>query len=298
MTPGSSTLLCAVLGHPVAHSISPAVHNAALQHRGRDAVYLAFDVRPGELGRALEGLKALGAAGANLTVPHKVAALDLVDRVDTDARRIGAANTLVFEGAGPVAHNTDVQGVLFAVRETWPDALGAPWLVLGAGGGGRAAAWAAAEAGSPVLVTNRTRERAAELVGDLTSSGHGAELVAWEERTARAGSVALVIDATSMGMDGGPGPLAEQDLESAAAGGCLGLMDMFYARGETELVRTARRAGLVAADGVQMLVGQAAASYRLWWEEEAPVDIMRAAASEALGRSTADSRPPGLPPLP
>lgn len=283
--PDASTRFAAVVGHPIAHSLSPQIHNAALRHEGRNAVYLAFDVPPGALTSAVEALRSLGAVGCNVTIPHKGDAARIADDPSEDVRRTGAANTLVLRPDGVAAHNTDVPGVLAALRGLRVDPQGLDVLVLGSGGAGRAAAWALAGAGArSVAVANRTRERAEELVRALEGAGHGAELVAWEDRDTAVGRCGILVNATSVGLEGPESPLSPEALVGAAVGGCRAVLDLVYTPRETTLVGAAREAGLRAADGLEVLVCQGAEAYRLLWGTEPSVEVMHEAAATAAGR--------------
>jgi shikimate dehydrogenase len=283
--PDARTRLAAVVGHPVAHSLSPPIHNAALRHDGLNAVYLAFDVRPERFADAVDGMRELGAVGCNVTIPHKEAALEVAATRGPSAERIGAANTLVFASDGVVAHNTDPDGVRGVLTELSLDPRGNPCLVLGAGGAGRGAAWALAEAGAdPLVLANRTGERAVRLAADLAEAGFGCRHVGWEEAPRAAASGAIVVNATSVGLSDGASPLDETALRGVAVGGCRLVLDLVYAPGETALVRSAREHGLVAVDGLGVLVHQAASAYALFWGRAAPVDVMREAADRAAGR--------------
>lgn len=284
--PDAATTLTAVIGHPVSHSLSPAIHNAALASDGRNAAYLAFDVAPDDLRDAVAGLRAIGAVGANVTVPHKTAALAIADEASEAAKRVGAANTLLLGRDAVRADTTDPIGVLGALADLGFDPSGSRVLVLGAGGAGRAAAWAVADAGATwVAVANRTGVRADALAERLLASGRPAGTVAWSAIGGAAAEADLVVHATSVGLGGGAGPLAEADLRGASDAGCRALLDLVYAPGETALVTAARAAGLTAADGLGMLVHQAAAAYERFWGAPAPLTVMRDAAARAAGRT-------------
>lgn len=274
------TKLCCVIGHPIAHSLSPHIHNAALRHDGRDAVYLAFDAT--DVRATLAGLQAIGAVGCNVTIPHKEAAWAEVVERSAGAERIGAANTIVFGSAGPVAHNTDPDGIIGALAGLDAAPSGARCLVLGAGGAGRAAVWALASAGAAeVVVANRTEERAAEVARDL-----GARHVPWDDLGKEVSRAEIVVQATSVGMDGDGRVFGLGEIEGAAASGCRAVLDLVYVTGGTPLVRDALAAGIPAGDGLEVLVQQAGAAYRLFWGAEAPLEVMRQAALEAAGRGS------------
>jgi shikimate dehydrogenase len=268
------TRLCGVIGHPIAHSLSPVIHNAALQHDGRDAEYRAFDVT--DAAQALRELAEQGAVGVNVTIPHKRAAWELASSRSAGAEAIGAANTVVFEaGGGMAAYNTDPDGVIGGLRDLGVEVSGAKCLVIGAGGAGRAAVWALRQAGaSQVAVANRTDAKGADVAREL-----GAEAVPWADVADAVTRSEIVVHATSLGMDGEATPLS-----GIVASGARGVvLDLVYAPGETDLVRCARSAGIVTADGLGVLVHQAAAAYEIFWGSAAPIEVMRDAALAAAG---------------
>jgi shikimate dehydrogenase len=296
--PDARTKLLGVIGHPVAHSLSPAIFNAALRHDEVNADYHAFDVPPEKFAEAVRGLRAAEALGFNVTIPHKEAALALADDPSPEAERIGAANLLVFSPDAVRARNTDHAGITRALNEMDIDPAGKTVLVLGAGGAGKAAAWAVADAGGEtVLLSNRTPKRAEDLCLALRRSGHRAHVVEWEARAEAAATSRLLINATSVGLDGPESPLGHEPLESARETGCMGLLDLVYGSEETKLARDARAAGLKAADGLDMLVYQAAESYGLLLGRPAPLEVMFEAAARAAGRPGPKRPSEGLPPL-
>jgi shikimate dehydrogenase len=258
--------LCGVLGHPVGHSRSPAMHNAAYRQLGLDWRYVRLPVPPDLFAETVRALPASGYRGANVTIPHKVGALRLADAASPAAAAIGAANTLTFAEGRVEAENTDAGGLLDALDRS-VDGLRA--LVLGAGGAGRAAAWALRQAGAAeVAVWNRTPERAMELADDLG--------VNFAERPRPAD---LLVNATSVGMAG------EDEAEALAALGLDALAppplvaDLVYrADAATPVQHWAQRAGAAVVDGLEVLVRQGARSFELWTGRPAPLDTMRAAA--------------------
>ena len=260
--------LCGVLGHPVGHSRSPAIHNAAYAELGLDWHYVKLPVPPELFEETVRGLPASGYRGANVTIPHKLAALELADAASPAARSVGAANTLTFAGGRIEAENTDAGGLLDAIDRS-VDSLRA--LVLGAGGAGRAAAWALREAGAAeVAVWNRTPERAAALARDLG--------VAHAERP-RATDV--IVNATSVGLDPAtPDEEALGQLGLAGADPPSLVVDLVYsAGGITPLQAWAERAGASFVGGLEVLVRQGARSFELWTGRPAPLAAMRAAAA-------------------
>jgi shikimate dehydrogenase len=293
----ASTRLCAVLGHPIRHSASPAMHNAALAALHLNWRYFAADVSPPDLRAALAGAKAMGFAGLNLTVPHKTAALEMMDVLDAKARLLGAVNTVVFEtrGAGgewiPLGrvvgeiaaevrthgHNTDAGGLARSLKEDfqWPDLRGASVLLLGAGGAARAAALQLAEEGvASLFLVNRTAARAAQLAAEVAAHFPAVRVIQALPRD----PVDLVINATSLGLKAGdPPPLDEEWLKSRHP---LRAYDVVYPTAETPFLRAARDAGCQTANGLGMLLYQGAAALELWTGLPAPVEIMRAALKE------------------
>jgi shikimate dehydrogenase len=254
-----------VLGWPVAHSRSPAIHEAAYHALGlADWRYQLLPVPPELLAEVVPALPAAGFVGANVTIPHKQRALALADTATEPARAIGAANTLSFGDGHIDADNTDSPGLLAALPQ--PPA-GARAMVLGAGGSARAAVWALTTAGAAeVMVWNRTADRARELCARL-----GGRVVD------RAEPADLLVNCTAVGITPGSSPWRDLPLspESLRAYPCV--VDLPYAEPHTELAFAARRAGAVVVDGLEVLVRQGALSLERWSGRPAPLDEMRAA---------------------
>jgi shikimate dehydrogenase len=272
---GARTSLVGLFGHPARHSLSPIIHNAAFKIRGLDFVYLAFDVLPEHLGAAVDGLRALGMRGVNLTVPHKEAVMPYLDRVDGLAERIGAVNTIVNDQGTLVGHNTDVGGFIDALRVVLPDGAGGrDCLVAGAGGASRAVVAAlVAEGAARISIYNRHPERAAALCADAAQWGPTDCGTVPAEGLGEAVSRAeLLINATPLGLDGSVKllPLPVDTLHSGQV-----VVDLAYASSRTALVDAALVRGAHAIDGKEMLVRQAALAYRYWTGVEPPVDVMR-----------------------
>jgi shikimate dehydrogenase len=260
----------------VAHSRSPAIHRAALAELGLDGEwsYEAIDVPPERFDETVRSMAAEGFAGANVTVPHKLAALAIAAEASQAATAIGAANTLTFAGDGVVADNTDAAGLLAALGDS---PRGKRALVMGAGGAGRAAAWALRSAGAEVEVWNRTPDRAERLAADLGVASLGSADP--EPRTA---DFDLIVNATTVGMaaaSGGEGPgLKALPIDADALSEIHVVVDLVYGSRETELERLARERGARVVDGLEVLVRQGAASFRLWTGIDPPVEAMRRAA--------------------
>jgi shikimate dehydrogenase len=253
--------LTGVLGHPVEHSRSPAMHNAAFEALGLDWRYVKLPVAPDVFEEAVRALPESGYRGANVTIPHKEAALALGDDASDAARAIGAANTLTFADGSIHADNTDAAGLLAALPGE-PRGLAA--LILGAGGAGRAAAWALRDAGADVSVWNRTPKRAASLAADLGVASVEAPVGA-----------ELVVNATSVGLQPGD-PLEE--LPVAWIDPPRVAVELVYGDHETPFAAWAQSVGAELVDGLEVLVRQGALSFESWTGHEAPLDVMRRAA--------------------
>ncbi len=265
----------AVLGQPISHSRSPAMHNAALAELGLagEWSYEAIEVAPPDFEALLRRLAAEGFVGANVTVPHKVAALELADHASDAARAIGAANTLSFAPGRIAAENTDARGFL----DSLPAApAGKHALVLGAGGSARAVVWALVTEGAEVSIWNRTPERAERLAAELGASA----LPAGDERLAT-GAFNLVVNTTTVGMGApgeGPADLKSLPVRADSLGETHQLVDLAYGPAETELAKVARAHGATVVDGLEVLVRQGAASLRIWTGQDPPIETMRRAA--------------------
>ncbi len=276
----AATRVIGILGHPVQHSRSPAMHNAAFAALGLDYVYVALPARPAEIGAAVRGVRALGLAGANVTIPFKEAVLSRCDQLGAAARACRAVNTLAVRGDALFGDNTDVAGL----ARDWDEA-GLPRrvgriVILGAGGAARAAAYAAAGRARRVVVAARRPERARVLVRSLQSEVR-AELLAVDlahlAPGARAegllGAAAVVVNATAAGMRGDPFP----ELAAAlTAPDCL-FHDLVYTRATTPFMALATAARRRSRNGLGMLLHQGAAAFEIWTGRPAPVEVMRRA---------------------
>jgi len=251
-----------LLGDPVAHSRSPAIHARAFALLGVDAVYAPARVEAGQLEAAFAGIRALGVAGANVTVPHKERAMQLVDRVEPRAARAGAVNCIVREREKLVGHNTDVAGILGALGAAGVDPGGKSVVVLGSGGSARAAVTAVGPAAARVTVLGRTPERARAVAALLDRAAEAGPLAGPEARRALS-RADLVVNCTTLGMGSDEVPVDVRDLPEGAA-----VLDLVYAGsarpGETALLRAAAGRGLRAIDGLGVLVHQAVASLEVW----------------------------------
>ncbi|MFH1023746.1 MAG: shikimate dehydrogenase [Planctomycetota bacterium] len=283
-TPGfridGRTRVYAVFGHPVAHTASPAMQNAAFRALGMNAIYVALDVAVADLPAAVAGVRAAGFAGVNLTIPLKEAAIPLVDRLSPEAAFCRSVNTLAIRGNRILGHSTDGTGLLCALRKDLNfSPRGKRILLLGAGGAARAAAHALARNGvRSITIANRTLERARRLAAALAGIFPGGAFPALSLADAiRAEMTDLVVNATSLGMNGKTLPV---DLKTLA--GHPAVYDMIYRPSETPLLKTARTLGLPAVNGLEMLLHQGAAAFTIWTGRKAPIAIMRNALKDTL----------------
>jgi shikimate dehydrogenase len=263
------------------------MHNAAFEALGMDWRYELLPVEPERLEAFLRDLPARGFVGANVTIPHKLRALELADSATEVARAVGAANALTFRGGRIEAHNTDVEGFLAALRERVPEApAGMEATVLGAGGAGRAVVYALLQAGAArIRVWNRHPDRARELVAGFAEIAPKGRLEALESDISRPGD--LLVNATSVGMpreheEGQPALKEESVKELPVSADVWGdrqiVVDLVYRQEGTPLVRLARSRGVRCVDGFDVLVHQGAASFRRWTGREAPLGAMRSGA--------------------
>ena len=273
-----------LLGHPVGHSVSPAFQQAALEHCSIDALYAALDVPPSELAAAVQSLREPDVLGANVTVPHKEAVFPLLDSVSEEARLIGAVNTIRNRDGALEGHNTDAAGFMAALREqAGYEPLGKSALILGAGGSARAVAVALAREGAAsVVIANRTVERGESLAGAIRELGVHAEAIALSPVALReAVRSDLMVNCTSLGMSGGPGP-GESPVAADLIPPYALVFDLVYNPRETPLLRAAASVGARSLGGLPMLVYQGAAAFELWTGMDAPAQVMFAAAETAL----------------
>jgi shikimate dehydrogenase len=252
-----------LVGNPVGHSVSPPMHEAAYEATEMDARYVTFEPDPADLATALSGAAALGIVGLNVTIPFKEDVVDLVEPDDL-AARIGAVNTVDFSEATPRGYNTDAAGVrrAFAHHDVTLDGRDA--VVVGAGGAGRAAAFALADAGASVHVANRTVDRATALAADVPNATAGGL-----DTLDRVADADVLVNATSVGMESDESPVPAEYLHAD-----LAVLDAVYTPRETRLLREATAAGATTVDGAWMLLFQGVEAFELWTGRDAPVAAM------------------------
>ncbi|NOE26839.1 shikimate dehydrogenase [Ruegeria sp. HKCCD6157] len=270
--------LAGVIGHPIGHSRSPKLHGHWLKTYGLAGHYIPMDVAPADLETVLRTLPKAGFVGANVTVPHKEAALKIADHASDRATVIGAANTLVFREDGSIhADNTDGYGFMENLRTGAPDwnAKDGPAVVFGAGGAARAVLQALSDAGVPeILLTNRTRARADHLKEEF---GQRIHVVDWVQAGNVIENAELVVNTTSLGMQGQPELRVPLDgLQPGAV-----VTDLVYAPLKTRLLQTAEQAGCTAVDGLGMLLHQAVPGFERWFGVRPEVDADARAAALA-----------------
>lgn len=282
-----TTRIVGVFGYPVRHSASPPMHNAAFDALKLDWAYVPFEVAPERLGEALAGVRALGLAGVNVTVPLKEMVAPFLDEVSERARVVGSVNTVVHEAGRLRGDSTDGPGFLSALAHAGITSVhGRKTLILGAGGSARAVVYALAEAGAPVIVANRNAERARALAADFAALPGEISVIALTEAAVGAAlrdGVSVLVNTTSVGMHPN-----EDDLPPVPGDALtpeVFVVDLIYNPAETRLLRLARSRGCRVQNGVEMLVRQGALSFSQWTGvAEPPVDVMRAAVQGVLAQ--------------
>lgn len=273
------TRVFAVLGHPVSHSLSPAMHNPTLRAMGLNAVYLAFDTPPEQLMESLHTFAAIGFAGVNLTIPLKEVAFRGISKLSESAELSGSVNTVVFHPDGSLeGHSTDGYGLQHALQEAFGKGFGGQKvLLLGCGGAGRAAALQAASDGAEMLLlANRTAARAMSLRDEVHKRFPGLDVrvcASWPPGPDEVQSCGILLQSTSLGMKEGGGSLLESG--HFRSGQCL--LDMTYVKQQTPMMQVAESSGTKAVNGLGMLLHQGVRSLEIWTGQQVPVEVMRRA---------------------
>ncbi|MGC8863435.1 MAG: shikimate dehydrogenase [Armatimonadota bacterium] len=277
-----STRVLSVIGHPISHTLSPVMHNAAIQALNIDYIYVPFHVLPENLESAIRGVRSLEIAGVNVTIPHKERVIGFLDDVDESARAIGSVNTIVNEAGRLLGFSTDGPGFVKSAEAAWGRIDGCRVLILGAGGSAKAVAFALAKIGCRIVVANRTFERAVELVESLRAveSNARAARLHRDELAREIADVDLVVNTTSVGMypDVDQTPLPADLIRP----GIL-VYDLVYNPPRSRLIDEALSRGASAVNGLKMLVYQGALSFEMWTGIRPPVDVMENAAIACLG---------------
>jgi len=276
------TRVCAIIGDPVEHSLSPVMHNAAFKELGLNLVYVAFTVTRNELKDAISGARSLGLRGLNVTMPHKNAVITYLNETDSTAKVIGAVNTILNNQGKLIGYNTDGVGALRALKENGISPDGKKMLLLGAGGAAKAIAFQAAQEVEELVILNRTSEKAEKLAevlrrefGKRVKGGElSAEVLKKEMKDAD-----ILVNATSVGMhpDVNRSPVPSDLLRSD-----LCVMDIIYNPLETKLLKDAKTVGAKVVSGLEMLLYQGAVAFEIWTNCPAPVEVMKKAALNKL----------------
>ena len=279
------TIQLGIIGFPIGHSLSPVFQQAALDHLKLDAIYSTWEIHQGDLGAFIDGLRSPDIKGINVTVPHKEAVLPLLDHVDEWALQAGAVNTIVNRNGALYGYNTDGIGFIKGLRHNAPFELqNKTVLIIGAGGSARGVVRALAnESVGNIIIANRTLSRAQSLSTLSIGLGVPAQAISldWQELSLASVQSELIVNCTSVGMahtsEFGLSPLLLQQISPNSV-----VYDLVYNPIETQLLKEAVRAGAAVISGIKMLVYQGAASFELWFDRPAPVDVMLESADKAI----------------
>jgi shikimate dehydrogenase len=277
------TRVCGVIGDPIEHTLSPTIQNAAFNHLKLDFVFLAFQVKAAELENALHGMRGFGIHGLNVTMPHKNKIISYLDEVDSTVQFLGSANTILNEDGKLSGFNTDGVGALNALKENGVDLSDKKVLLLGAGGAAKAIAFSFAQEAGSLCILNRAPERAAVLA-DALNRVFGTKIVGGALSPSAVQKslqdADILVNATSVGMQ----PHVDQSLVSPQwLKPNLTVMDIVYNPVETKLAKDAKVASAKVVSGVEMLIYQGAASFKIWTGKSAPIEVMRNATLTKLG---------------
>jgi shikimate dehydrogenase len=278
------TKVCGVIGDPIGHSASPPMHNAAFRTMGLDYYYVPFRVRKEALSEAVQGMRAFNIRGLNVTIPHKVAIIRFLDKLDPLAERIGAVNTVVNDDGFLTGYNTDAEGFLQSLLDSNIEPEGKNVVILGAGGASRAIAFILAERGSNLVILNRTLDKAKDYADRITEIFYKEARAApldEEKLTGMLTEADILINATSLGMypHVDDTPVASHLLRPG-----LVIADIVYNPVETKLLKEAEAAGARTVSGLDMFVWQGALAFEKWTGLKAPVEVMKKEVIKVLGR--------------
>ncbi|MBS7658046.1 shikimate dehydrogenase [Candidatus Bathyarchaeota archaeon] len=278
----SETKLYGLIGYPIKHSVSPQIHNSAFKTLNINAVYLTFEVKKEFLKKAINGVKALGIKGLNVTIPHKVNVIKYLDELNYEANLIGAVNTILNEDEELVGFNTDYTGVLKTFEAYKVDLNDKKIVLLGAGGAAKAIAFAIAEQSSSLIILNRTKRKAVNLAKELNKKlkvNVAGDSLTFETLKNSLKNADILINATSVGMH----PNADQTLVTKDfIKKDMVVLDIVYNPLETKLLKEAKKAEAKCINGVEMLVQQAAEAFKIWFKIDPPINEMRNAALKSL----------------
>jgi shikimate dehydrogenase len=283
-TISGKTIVCGVIGDPIEHTMSPVMHNTAFQALGLDYVYVPFRVKGNDLGKAIDGMRAFHFRGLNVTIPHKIAVMPLLDKIDPVAERIGAVNTIANDDGILTGYNTDASGFLQALLDKGIDPKGKTVLVVGAGGAARAICFILAERGVKLHILNRKLELdwahdlARRVASHYTISVSAGELNRDNLKKSLHGAD-IMVNATSVGMDPKPD---QTPVDADLLRRDIVIVDIVYHPLQTLLMKQAQAAGAMTISGLDMLAWQGALAFEKWTGKKPPVDLMREQARKLL----------------
>ncbi len=277
----AKTKVVGLIGHPVEHSFSPIMHNAAFKDKGLNYVYLAFDVLPEKLKYVIDGAKALGIVGFNVTIPHKVEIIKYLDELDESAKLIGAVNTIKIENDKAIGYNTDGIGARLSLEEEIGKVKDKTILILGAGGAARAVAFELAKDNN-IIIANRTVEKAEKLAKEIAEKQNKkfGEEVKFSSLNNDFSDVDIIINATPVGMY--PNVNVEPIIKADQIKPDMVVMDLIYNPLETTLLKEAKKVGAKTINGLGMLIYQGAVAFKIWTGVEPNIDVMKNAIINAL----------------
>ena len=276
------TRVCGIIGDPIEHTLSPVMQNAAFREMGLDYIYLPFKVAEGNLSEAIDGLRALNMAGINVTIPHKVVVIPLLDDIDGLAGYIGAVNTIVNQGGSLKGYNTDASGFYQALTANKIEVSKKKIVILGAGGASRAIAFILADKGAELTILNRSLDSAqtiAERVFQTLRTEIKVGKLTVKNLEPVLDEADILVNTTSLGMSP---DLTETPVPARLLKKELVVFDIIYNPLKTRLIKEAEKEGARVLNGLEMLVRQGAAAFELWTGLKAPIEVMRKAARDAM----------------
>src|SRR5438445_5207124 len=261
----------AIIGDPIDHSLSPAIHNAAFGFLRMDCAYIAYRIPKGELAQGIEALRKIQIAGFSVTIPHKVDMMKLLDEADGNCKSIGATNTVVSENGFLKGYNTDMDGFLDPIKKRNINCTNSDVLLVGAGGAARAiVAGFAKEKVHKITIANRTKERADELIKFANNLGLESDYSDLSNAGNIASKYKFIVNATSMGLKGSASPISTRAITKDSI-----VYDIVYMPVETELIDQSKKQGATIIYGWEMLLGQAMRSFEIWTKRPAPYEAMK-----------------------
>lgn len=273
-----STKIAIVIGHPIKHSMSPIMHNKAFKHLGIDCCYIALDIKPEGIEPFIKGLKYTNILGVNVTIPHKTAVIPYLDELSEEAKVLKAVNTIKISEGKLIGYNTDVYGFERCLEGL--DVANSSALLIGAGGAGKAVAYTLCKLNiKKLFITNRTEERAKQLIEFLTALFNREIVFIPLDKLDALGVMDIIVNATPLGMEG-----IEENLRipNSIIGRETTAIDLVYNPPKTEFLKLAETLGAKTLNGIKMLVYQGSASFKIWTDVEPPIEIMEEAIKEYL----------------